>query len=322
LVTPSAADRTVVAEVRPAFVAAISVVLIHQPPAVPALDPVPLLQADISAGRVVGLEDLADEQEEVEQPPFSKRPPNRRTAVTFAELVALDVWMGSVGIGRRRIGIQGDHLVGQGTAQKVPVEPDLESAEGDALQDDSVGDDRQHAPLEADPDFVELLVKSEQVAEDVTLLGDSGIGSRGVELNLRLFQTATTDADGISELTAKVPNGPVPAALVRLGDPARDPLALLPSRVRNRDLRNLAMGLHEVITDAGAGPECGALLVNHGKLQTGVGGDVGTAAQWLDRPHDFEDDLTSGELSHAPSIFVGVKLIRSPSWSTWSAGTG
>lgn len=282
----------------------------------------PLLQADVSTSRVVGLEDLADEQEEVEQPPFSKCLPNWCAAVPFTQLVALHVWMRGVATGRGWIGIQGDYLVGQGTAQEVPVEFNLESAEGDALQDDLFGDDRQHAPLQVELDFIELFVQGEQVAEDITLRRDSGIGPRGVELPLRLFQTATTDTDGTSELAAKPSSGPVPAVLVRLGDPARDPLALLPGRVRNCDLRNLAMDLDEGIADTGAGSECSAILVNHGKLQTGVRSEVGTAVPQINRPHDLEDHFASGDLSHAPSIFVGVKLIRSPSWSTWSAGTG
>ena len=75
------------------MLAAGALVLVDQRAAVAAADAVPLFQADVGARRVVGLEDLTHEEEEVEQSPLLQGAANGRAALALAELVVLDVRM-------------------------------------------------------------------------------------------------------------------------------------------------------------------------------------------------------------------------------------
>ena len=110
------------------MLAVVAIILADQLTAIAAFDAAPTLQSDVGAGRVVGLEDLADEDEEVEQSPLSQGTADRHAAVAFAELVPLNVRMGGVGTGRRRVGIQGDHLVASPPSARVAAPVELQQA--------------------------------------------------------------------------------------------------------------------------------------------------------------------------------------------------
>ena len=88
-----------------------TIILADQLAAVGAPHTVPTLQTDVGTARVVRLEDLANEDEEIEHSSLSQGPANCRAALTFAELARLNVRMDDVGIGRCRVGVQGDHLI-------------------------------------------------------------------------------------------------------------------------------------------------------------------------------------------------------------------
>jgi hypothetical protein len=211
--------RTLAADLCVAVLAAGVVVLTDQLAAVSAWDAVPALQTDVGAGRVVGPEDLAYEDEEVEESAFLHGAMNGRAAVSLAELVVLDVRMGRVRAGRRRVGVQGDHLVASPDPARVVVhiQGDLESAQIDSFEDDRLGDDRQPV-LSVQTDIVELVVQGQQLVEQLSLRGKLLAGTVPFQFPRELLQTAPAGADRPAKLRAKPAGSPMPASAGGLVD--------------------------------------------------------------------------------------------------------
>ena len=96
----------------------------------------PVGERNERALRVVGLEQVRDEQEEVQEPSLGQREANRLPSLTFAELFLPDMRMGHVVPSGRRPRIEGDDAIGvrATAANPVPIKPDLERPQINACE--------------------------------------------------------------------------------------------------------------------------------------------------------------------------------------------
>ena len=99
----------------------------------------PFFQRDISTARVVRVQDLRNDLEEIVKPAFTKRPANRENPLAFAKAVVADMRMRHVLIVRGGIGFQGDHGITKRVFSAAPVQFDAERAEVDLLQQNRLG---------------------------------------------------------------------------------------------------------------------------------------------------------------------------------------
>ena len=90
----------------------------------------------MSAAGVVGFQDLAHEDKEVQQPSAGKSGLDGRHSLAFAQNLVADVGMGDVAVPFGRVGLFCDHLVGAALANAFPVEDDSERAQVNVFQHD------------------------------------------------------------------------------------------------------------------------------------------------------------------------------------------
>ena len=127
----------------------------------------PVFQVHIRAGRVVRLQDLPNEHEEIEQPTLSQSVADRNLPLAFAQRVVLDVRVRRVFVAGGRVALHGDDIVRTGIADVLPVQHDLELAKVDALQFDRISQYGDDLLLHADFDLVEFTGQRAEVSQDV-----------------------------------------------------------------------------------------------------------------------------------------------------------
>ncbi len=110
-----------------AFLAFIPLITTDRGITVDARYTVPVRDGYEWTARVVGSQQVDDDQKEVEQTTLLQRLFNRLATFAFAEALILDVRMGDTFTGRSRIGIDCNHSIFTGVtgSQVVPVEADL-----------------------------------------------------------------------------------------------------------------------------------------------------------------------------------------------------
>lgn len=117
----------------------------------------------MSAGRVVRLQDLPNEHEEVEQPAAAQCRPDGRFPFAFAERLIADMGMGYVVDTLGRVGFLRNQLVGTSSANLLPGQHNPERPQVHVLQDDWSREDADRSFLEVQSDFVELLLQRRQI---------------------------------------------------------------------------------------------------------------------------------------------------------------
>jgi hypothetical protein len=133
----------VVAQITAAPATRVALVLSGRRAAVAAGHTQPVRELDVGAARVVGFQDLAYQEKEVQQAALLERRANRDFPFAFAERIALDMRMRNRIVRRRSIGLESMNLVGVSRAEPRPREADLKRTEFHSFQADRVGDGRQ-----------------------------------------------------------------------------------------------------------------------------------------------------------------------------------
>ena len=183
-------------------------------PAITAFPTGPAVEGDIGAVRVVGVEDLPDEQEELEQPPLAERLQDRRPPLPFTQSLVLDVGMRGPGVGGSRVRVQGVDVVRDRCSQSVPAQADLEPAEVDPLQDDRPGLDGDGLFPQVEGDDVELRFEGFKVGIDLPdAEGDRSVGGGCERLPVPL-QLVDQQADPHLDVAAALVGGHMPLSLV------------------------------------------------------------------------------------------------------------
>jgi len=123
----------VVAQLAAAPLAAVGVILRHAGTAVVTGNPAPVVQLHVGAAPGVGVERLRYQQIEVVNAALGQCGSNCRAAIALAKRLALDVRVGHLRVTGSRIGIAGHDPVRARLTQPLPVQPDVERPQVDAL---------------------------------------------------------------------------------------------------------------------------------------------------------------------------------------------
>lgn len=206
-VTPGTATYALVTDVIMALGAAILVVVVGDlPSAIGAADPVPTVKLDIGTSCVVGLQRLADDREEVEQPSLLERFTDRQIGLSLAQSLAIDVRMGDVRTAGGLLGVGGHDAIGVGQPDSLPIQLDPKRPQIHPLQDNGFGGGRDASLLEVDFDFVKLVLNGQQVLEDMALAGHKGPGLR-LQFAEHLIQLPPQRVQFVVERTPSVRRG-------------------------------------------------------------------------------------------------------------------
>ena len=126
----------------PAVLAVVKVLGVLDAPAVVAGDAIPAVEFDVRAVRVVGIQDAADQEEGVTDPPRFQGPADRLGRLAEADAGVADVGMWNRVVPRRRAGIEAFDPQRGITVQfpePVDVQVDREGSEVSAFQHDRLG---------------------------------------------------------------------------------------------------------------------------------------------------------------------------------------
>jgi len=168
LIAALARDGTAAAKRGVTVLAAVAIVFGDRVAAIIAGDAVPVVQLHVGTAAAIGLQQPGNHEEEIVQAAPGQRGRNRRPALALAELLALDMGMGDAVVLGSGMGIQRHDAIGlRAGAQLLPVQPDLERPQVDAVQLDRVGRYEYLVVREVDPYDVELLVQCQNIAVDV-----------------------------------------------------------------------------------------------------------------------------------------------------------
>ena len=107
----------------------------------------PIVDADVGAGRGGSAEDLSDDQEEVVEPALLQGSFDRNSAIALAERVVLNVRMSRFRVSTGRIRFECHNSVGRGIAKPVAFQHDLERAEVEVVKNDLLCSDLQFPGL-------------------------------------------------------------------------------------------------------------------------------------------------------------------------------
>ncbi|MBX2989511.1 MAG: hypothetical protein KF802_16600 [Bdellovibrionaceae bacterium] len=160
-----AARRALVADVGEARLATGRFARDGEGGAVVAANPLPIVERDVGAPRVVGRQDARHDREGVEEPAGGERLLEGDEPRAGAQPFVADVGVGHAGVGPSGAGIDGDDAQRERGSDGREVEPDLKRPERERVEFDRGGDDDELVPVE--DDVRKLLGEGRQIAREV-----------------------------------------------------------------------------------------------------------------------------------------------------------
>ena len=264
LVALGAADHAIVADIAFTSFAGAPIILVHQTAAIAAVGTMPVFETDVGAARVVGAEDLSNEQKEIQQSSLAECRANCCSPLSFTELSCLDMGMRYIDVGRGWVRIDGRNLIGLMFVQAAQVEDDLEAPEFDSFQRHLLRDNGNRGLLEIAFDFTELVLQRGEVTKDFAWQGRRDLGLTIRERARKFVQPSVQVGQVLMERLAKAPGGEYPIVLLCLLDTACQSFAFVPEAVGQRELHRYAARLHEGFVDCSGGTGRFSGLVGHG----------------------------------------------------------
>lgn len=202
-----------------------------------------------------------------------------------------------------RVALDGHDFIGASVAEIPPVQHDLERSECDSFEFDGVGQHADRRPLQIHRHLFEFVFQRTQVTEDVMNRGGQTRFRRGSERILNSFHALRQPFDRLRQ------SGPDSSfCMLQLMRPgfllqSSQTFALDPRFPRQRrDCLILTQPSQPIVNINSSPRECAQILFQRRSSAT-------------------RDERVSGSCA-APSILVGVKLMRSPSCSRWSRAQG
>lgn len=156
VVALGATEGTVVAGRATAAIAGAEVVLVDRVAAIGTTASRPLVKPDVGAARVVGLQDLGHEQEEVAEPALLQRRANRGLAVPFAQRLALDMRMRNVVMTVRHVRFKRNDVIHPRLIELIPMQHNSERAKVSVFQSDRIGHEGDRVLLQVAIELAEL----------------------------------------------------------------------------------------------------------------------------------------------------------------------
>tara|TARA_R100000789_G_scaffold31018_1_gene34587 strand:+ start:447 stop:896 length:450 start_codon:yes stop_codon:yes gene_type:complete len=120
-----------------ALLAGIAIVGIDRVSTIPAVDSIPVLQINVSRGRVVGPQDLSCGQKEIAQTSFRECPIDGVQTITNAQVFGLDMGMSDRVITDGRFRVQSHDPKWQNLSDIGNRQPNLKSSQIGLFQNDS-----------------------------------------------------------------------------------------------------------------------------------------------------------------------------------------
>jgi hypothetical protein len=167
---------TVVAVIVATLDTGVPVFPVHLPTAVITGHPIPILQPDIGTVGVVGPKDTQHHAEKVKQSAVTQGRTNSGRAVPFAQMPPADMGVGHILRRGGRMGIQGDHRIGDPAGDlREPkyVQPDLELAQMNIVQGDGFRGDAEVFIHLVKSDGTEFLLDLVEFGEDILHRGNA-----------------------------------------------------------------------------------------------------------------------------------------------------
>jgi len=147
---------------------AVAIVFVDRAAAILAGDAVPVVRLHVGTAATVGAKQPGNHEEKVVQAALGQRGRNRHPALALTGLLTLDVGMGDAIVFSSGVGVQRhDTIRLRAGAQLLPVQPDLERPQVDAVQFDRIGRYEHLVVREVDPCAVKLPVQCQKIAVDV-----------------------------------------------------------------------------------------------------------------------------------------------------------
>ena len=169
------AARAVAADRSAAVVAAHRLLGRRDIPTIPATRTLPVIERDVGAACVVGLQDLANEHEEVVDPALLKCPADSQAALSFAKRLILHVWMRHAAVVCCGSRLQSSDAVGMSSAEFGKFERNLETSQLDAVQCGGQSHGRKRSLTLVVANLVKLLVQGCNFTPNVSQRWRSGV---------------------------------------------------------------------------------------------------------------------------------------------------
>ena len=131
--------------------------------AVIAIDGIPRFDAHIGARAVVGAEDLANDDEEVQEPPLCERPANGGLAFAFTQAPGFHMRMHDFRVGRRRLGVGRPNRIGPRSADPPPVQLDRKRPQVDAIECDRLSRRLDHVMAKIELHLLEFSIEAHEL---------------------------------------------------------------------------------------------------------------------------------------------------------------
>ncbi len=164
----------------------------------------PVGELAIGRAGVVSPEDLGHEQEELPEPPLLQGPGNGVSPFSFTEGLTLHMRVRDVLAAAGATRIEGDDLIGLGTAELIQREANLEGAEIDSFQDNAFGADTERLGEPVDVDPVKFLRQRLQFLQQQPEGGNVRRGFQTFQI-FGLMQTVLGEStQGLSELASEL----------------------------------------------------------------------------------------------------------------------
>ena len=158
-----------------------------------------MLQAGISAPRVVSLEDLSHEQKEIEQASLPQGRLDDDFAFPFAQSVFTHVGMNQITIAGGGVRLDGFHEIRLRTLQVIQLQNNSEPPEINSFQLDYIGDHGEFPLLEIQPHVGEFFGQGQQVGDHFKY-GSDRSGFRNRQRVPAVFQFPQQQPDQASSL--------------------------------------------------------------------------------------------------------------------------
>lgn len=302
-----------------ALAAGTCVVVIHRLAAFGASDTGPLIELGVGTAGVVAVKNLVHDLEKIRQPASGQRLADRNASLSFAKVVIFDVGMGNRFVSTSRIGIDRHDFIRTMLAQPVQRESNLELTQVDVFQLDRFRGHDDQPLCEIEMGLIELLGQPQHFAVEAIerrdFLRSRTAGQQGqvageplLKSIERLFQVA--GHCGGRQIES------MEAGLFQFAIQAQAVLQIVVPERALSHVRGLQPSdpLLQVTRQA----ETVAIEIRHLRGSLKRAGECRTVG--AETPQANSRDAARRQwIYSAPSILVGVKLVRSPSWSTWSA---
>jgi len=207
-----AVDRAAGTQAGAAGVTGRGLVPIEQIATVTARESLPVFQRDVGRTRIVGLQNLPHDHEEVAQASSFQGGRNGEPSVSFAQTSVRDMGMTEAGITGRRHAITGPDPVAGGVAERIDFERDLVTAQIDFLQRDRIGGHFDQPFPEVEFDAGKLVLQPDQFADQVPERQSGGTATPAWVLQI-VMQMLTDHCELVGQPGTEPPLGSVPFLL-------------------------------------------------------------------------------------------------------------